>query len=219
MSDSPAGWALMVRAQCAIGLQSVSFSVMTVPALSREQSGRRLTWRELQVLTYLAGHAGRFVSGDELGDAVFGPFRGRGVERVVVCRLRRKLGAAFIEQSHGLGYRLGSQRSAALSRECGRCRRPVVDYGEFWTCYACGATGEGPRPLDVAVDLGVGRSAGPGSRSGAPWTDEEREFVLAHLEDMSLEQLGAALERSESAVRGFLDGLGVKKRYVRAVPR
>lgn len=52
--------------------------------------------------------------------------------------------------------------------------------------------------------------------AGQPWTLEEEAFVRAHLEDMNLDELGDALDRTASAVRGYLAVNGIKKPYVRA---
>lgn len=191
----------------------------TPPALSRSQGEAWLTRREWEVLAYLSGHAGRFVPSEELVDALWFGAADASVPRNHVASLRRKLGAAFIEWAHGLGYRVSQQRSDALLRECGRCRRPIVDYGQEWICYACGATGEGPQPIE-SHDLDVGRAPyREGSRSGKGWTADERAFVMEHLEDMTLDAIGRALNRSESAVRGFMDSQGLRKRYVRSAPR
>lgn len=187
--------------------------------VDRVQGEARLSYREQQLLDYLASHAGRFVPSSELRDALFGGIASASAPMELVMRIRRKLGPAVIESAVGFGYRISNARACGLARRCPRCGRGLVDYGaDGWVCFGCGAQGERASP-EPPVDLEVGRAPGPGMRSGAPWTEDERRFVMAHLEDLSLEQIGAALDRSESAVRGMLDGLGVRKRYVRAVVR
>lgn len=110
--------------------------------IDRAQGGVHLTRRERDFLAYLAEHAGRYVSAEELGDAVLGPYRSDAAVRVGVARLREKLGADAVEGAHGFGYRLTESRSAALWRRCERCGRPAVNYGPEWTCFAC--EGEDP---------------------------------------------------------------------------
>ena len=110
--------------------------------IDRAQGGVHLTRRERDFLAYLAEHAGRYVSAEELGDAVLGPYRSDAAVRVGVARLREKLGADAVEGAHGFGYRLTASRAAALWRRCERCGRPAVNYGPEWTCFAC--EGEDP---------------------------------------------------------------------------
>jgi len=68
-----------------------------------------LTAQEIGVLSYLLQNAGRYVSKPELFDYLYD----RGSEResntipVFIVRLRKKLGADFIEARRGLGYRIG----------------------------------------------------------------------------------------------------------------
>lgn len=71
----------------------------------------RLTMKELGVLETLLTAAGGWVTADELLDAVWDePLeRTRGVVKIVVHTLRRKLGApGVIESAPGYGYRMGS---------------------------------------------------------------------------------------------------------------
>ena len=122
---------------------SVTKRYKTPAALDRAQAaGVHLTRRERDCLAYLAAHAGRYVGSDELGDAVFGPYRSDAAVRVAIGRLRGKLGATAIEGAQGFGYRLAESRAAALWRRCERCGRPAVDYGPEWVCFAC--EGEDP---------------------------------------------------------------------------
>lgn len=188
--------------------------------LSQTQLGTLLSRQELAGIHYLSGHAGRFVPERELGDHLVGPVRSEPAARMIIYRLRRKLGPTFIETGPDGGYRISQGRVDALSRECGRCRRPIVEYGESWMCFACGASGEGPKPLEPVVDLDVGRTPyREGSRSGKPWSDHEMQFAVEHNEDMSFEEIGAALDRTEASVRGLYQQLRLRKRYVRRVVR
>jgi two-component system OmpR family response regulator len=68
----------------------------------------RLTSHEFRVLSYLMHHSGRVVSQAELTDHIYaeGADRDSNTVEVFVARLRRKLGASFIETVRGLGYRI-----------------------------------------------------------------------------------------------------------------
>ena len=69
-----------------------------------------LTAREWAVLDRLAQHPGMLVSKSQLEDTLFAfgtEVESNAVE-VYVSRLRKKIGAALIQTSRGLGYRLGS---------------------------------------------------------------------------------------------------------------
>ena len=73
------------------------------------------TRREFAVLTYLAQHIGRLVSGLELINAVWGndSRRGDAALRSLIKRLRRKLGddprqPRYITTVWGQGYRFGA---------------------------------------------------------------------------------------------------------------
>ena len=68
----------------------------------------RLTSHEFRVLSYLMHHRGRVVSQAELTEHIYaqGCDRDSNTVEVFVARLRRKLGAGFIETVRGLGYRL-----------------------------------------------------------------------------------------------------------------
>ncbi len=183
-----------------------------------DRKGLGLSLREYQVLDYLRTHRGRIVPGWELREAVLGAFSTADAERVWVWRVRRKLAAGVIVTVPGMGYRFGLGPVVEAMPRCPRCSQAISRYDDEWVCYGCGARGERKR-LEAAVDLEVGRASyAEGSRSGQVWTDEERAFVLRHVEDMTLEEIGSALPegpRTESAVRGLLAGLGVRKRYVR----
>jgi len=117
-----------------------------IAAIDRVQAaGAHLTRRERDFLAYLAGHAGRYVGAEELGDAVLGPYRSEAAVRVGIARLREKLGADAVEGAPGFGYRLTESRAATLWRRCERCGRPAVNYGPDWVCFAC--DGEDPDEL------------------------------------------------------------------------
>ncbi len=68
----------------------------------------KLTSHELRVLSYLMHHRGRVVSQSELAEHIYAQDADRdsNTVEVFVARLRRKLGAAFIETVRGLGYRI-----------------------------------------------------------------------------------------------------------------
>jgi two-component system OmpR family response regulator len=68
----------------------------------------KLTSHEFRVLSYLMHHRGRVVSQAELTEHIYaeGADRDSNTVEVFVARLRRKLGASFIETLRGLGYRI-----------------------------------------------------------------------------------------------------------------
>jgi two-component system OmpR family response regulator len=68
----------------------------------------RLTAHEFRVLSYLMHHRGRVISQAELTEHIYaqGFDRDSNTVEVFVARLRRKLGASFIETIRGMGYRL-----------------------------------------------------------------------------------------------------------------
>ena len=68
----------------------------------------KLTAHEFRVLSYLMHHRGRVISQAELTEHIYaqGFDRDSNTVEVFVARLRRKLGAAFIETVRGMGYRL-----------------------------------------------------------------------------------------------------------------
>jgi two-component system OmpR family response regulator len=73
----------------------------------------KLTSHEFRVLSYLMHHRDRVVSQTELTEHIYAQAfdRESNTVEVFVARLRRKLGAAFIETVRGLGYRVsGSDR-------------------------------------------------------------------------------------------------------------
>jgi two-component system, OmpR family, response regulator len=76
----------------------------------------KLTSHEFRVLSYLMHHRGRVVSQAELIEHIYAQRfdRDSNTVEVFIARLRRKLGASFIETVRGLGYRVdaaGQQES------------------------------------------------------------------------------------------------------------
>ncbi len=68
----------------------------------------KLTSHEFRVLSYLMHHRGKVVSRAELIDHIYAQDfeRDSNTVEVFIARLRRKLGAPFIETVRGLGYRM-----------------------------------------------------------------------------------------------------------------
>jgi two-component system OmpR family response regulator len=68
----------------------------------------KLTGHEFRVLSYLMHHRGRVVSQSELTEHIYAQSfdRDSNTVEVFIARLRRKLGASFIETVRGLGYRV-----------------------------------------------------------------------------------------------------------------
>jgi two-component system OmpR family response regulator len=71
----------------------------------------KLTSHEFRVLSYLMHHRGRIVSQGELTEHIYaqGFDRDSNTVEVFVARLRRKLGAPYIETVRGMGYRIEEQ--------------------------------------------------------------------------------------------------------------
>jgi hypothetical protein len=168
----------------------------TIPA----SNGRRESPSDL-IVDYLASHAGRWVPGWELTDAIYGGHADRTTVAKAVEHARRH----FPIESGRLGYRIGRPDVAnAACRNCGRLRVRYPD-GE-WVCYGC--------PSTSAVDLEVGRTPyAEGSRGGKQWTDAEIDLALSLNETHTFEQIGELVNRSGNAVRGLYDSLGVEKKY------
>jgi two-component system OmpR family response regulator len=78
--------------------------------VTREGAPVRLTGHEFRVLSYLMHQRGRVVSQQELVEHIYAQDfeRDSNTVEVFVARLRRKLGASFIETVRGLGYRVGA---------------------------------------------------------------------------------------------------------------
>ena len=70
----------------------------------------KLTSHEYRVLSYLMHHRDRVVSQGELTEHIYAQDfdRESNTVEVFIARLRRKLGASFIETVRGLGYRLNA---------------------------------------------------------------------------------------------------------------
>jgi two-component system OmpR family response regulator len=76
--------------------------------VARDGAPVRLTAHEFRVLSYLMHQRGRVVSQTELAEHIYpqDADRDSNTVEVFIARLRRKLGAAFIETVRGLGYRI-----------------------------------------------------------------------------------------------------------------
>jgi two-component system OmpR family response regulator len=72
----------------------------------------KLTSHEFRVLSYLMHHRNRVVSQAELTEHIYAQAfdRDSNTVEVFIARLRRKLGASFIETVRGLGYRVSDTR-------------------------------------------------------------------------------------------------------------
>jgi two-component system OmpR family response regulator len=73
----------------------------------------KLTSHEFRVLSYLMHNLGRVVSQRELTEHIYAQDSDRdsNTVEVFIARLRRKLGASYIETVRGLGYRVMPRRS------------------------------------------------------------------------------------------------------------
>src|SRR5262249_7342225 len=76
--------------------------------VTREGAPVKLTSHEFRVLSYLMHHRGRIVAQAELAEHIYARDfdRDSNTVEVFIARLRRKLGASFIETVRGLGYRI-----------------------------------------------------------------------------------------------------------------
>ena len=72
----------------------------------------KLTSHEFRVLSYLMHHSDRVISQSELTEHIYAQAfdRDSNTVEVFIARLRRKLGASFIETVRGLGYRIAEGR-------------------------------------------------------------------------------------------------------------
>lgn len=187
-------------------------------------NGKTLSRREADLVTELLLRDGRTAPAVTLAARLFQDTTALPQVRRLVRLARRKLGGSVSIEATGFGYRIPGRFRPVVPTCCTNCGSPVQWDSRDWWCEDCGRGGELPR-LEVP-DRGVGRKGyEAGTKQGQPWSAEEREFVLAHLDDMNLDELGEALDRTASAVRGFLatfrheDGrVGLKKTYVRAKP-
>jgi two-component system OmpR family response regulator len=103
--------ALIRRASGQVGLELRSGDVSVDPRSARVTRGGtpvKLTSHEFRVLSYLMHHRGRVISQAELTEHIYaqGFDRDSNTVEVFIARLRRKLGASFIETVRGMGYRL-----------------------------------------------------------------------------------------------------------------
>jgi len=76
--------------------------------VTRDGALVKLTSHEFRVLSYLMHHRDRIVSQHELTEHIYAQTfdRDSNTVEVFIARLRRKLGASFIETVRGLGYRI-----------------------------------------------------------------------------------------------------------------
>lgn len=76
--------------------------------VTRDGAPVALTGHEFRVLSYLMHHRDRVVSQSELTSHIYAQDADRDSNtiEVFIARLRRKLGASFIETARGLGYRV-----------------------------------------------------------------------------------------------------------------
>jgi two-component system, OmpR family, response regulator len=103
--------ALMRRASGHLTPELRAGGVTLDPRRSRvtlDGSPVKLTSHEFRVLSYLMHHRGRIVSQAELIEHIYAQNfdRDSNTVEVFIARLRRKLGASFIETVRGLGYRI-----------------------------------------------------------------------------------------------------------------
>jgi two-component system OmpR family response regulator len=94
------------RIQCGSVILDASSTRVTVAG-----APVKLTSHEFRVLSYLMHHRDRVVSQGELTEHIYAQDfeRDSNTVEVFIARLRRKLGAAFIETVRGLGYRIKVQ--------------------------------------------------------------------------------------------------------------
>ena len=103
--------ALMRRASGHVTPELRAGNVTLDPRLSRvtlDGAPVKLTSHEFRVLSYLMHHRGRVVSQAEITEHIYAQDfdRDSNTVEVFIGRLRRKLGASFIETVRGLGYRI-----------------------------------------------------------------------------------------------------------------
>lgn len=172
--------------------------------------------REAEFLTELLLRDGRPVPTATLARRIFGDARDTSLVRQLVTRIRRKLGTHIVETTIG-GYRVPPRHRHQVPACCARCGAPVEFADKSWWCEDCGRSGEFSRPGPLPTHASR-RPYTEGTRQGQPWTDTDRAFVLAHLDDMTLDDLAIAIDRTPSAVRAYLALVGVRKPYVRRQP-
>jgi two-component system, OmpR family, response regulator len=76
----------------------------------------KVTSHEFRVLSYLMHHCGQVISRSELTEHIYAQDfdRDSNTVEVFIARLRRKLGASFIETVRGLGYRMREPPTGAI---------------------------------------------------------------------------------------------------------
>ena len=158
-----------------------------------------------RAIDYLASHAGRWVPGWELADAVYGGHCSRSAVPMLIKRAKRYF---RVESDPNLGYRIGrADLAEALCKNCGARR---VRYQDEWVCYGC--------PSTAVVDLEVGRAGyAEGSDAGKAWKPEEDAFIREHHTSMGDREMAELLNRSPNGVRSRRATLELgPKKYVRA---
>jgi two-component system OmpR family response regulator len=95
------------RASSSLRIGAVELDTRMARA-TREGVPVKLTGHEFRVLSYLMHHRDRVVSQHELTEHIYAQSfdRDSNTVEVFIARLRRKLGASFIETVRGLGYRV-----------------------------------------------------------------------------------------------------------------
>lgn len=176
-----------------------NFSIVNMPA---ENPRYEAVWE--RAIDYLAAHAGRWVPSWELADEVYGGHCSRSAVPLLIRRARQHF---RIESSTALGYRIG--RADVAEATCPKCFARRVRYGREWVCYGC--------PSASAVDLEVGRAAYDSSTNqGRLWTDADLDFIRDNRNHMANTALAAALNRTESGVRGQATAMGLgRKEYIK----
>lgn len=174
---------------------------LSIVDILRENPQYEAPWE--RAIDYLASHAGRWVPGWELADAVYGGHCSRAAVPMLISRARRHF---RIESDRNLGYRIG--RHDVQAAMCPKCSTRRVRYSDEWVCYGCPGTG--------AADLEVGRTPyAEGSRAGKQWTDEEWQTVTEFMDVENYEQIADRLNRTPNGVRGEVKKQGLSKPYVR----
>jgi len=107
--------ALIRRASGQVNPELRSANVILDPRNARvtlDGAPVKLTSHEFRVLSYLMHHRGRVVPQSELTEHIYAQDfdRDSNTVEVFIARLRRKLGASFIETVRGLGYRIEGDR-------------------------------------------------------------------------------------------------------------
>ncbi len=107
--------ALIRRASGQVGVELRCGAVALDPRAAKvtlDGAPVKLTSHEFRVLSYLMHHRGRVVSQSELTHHIYSQDfdRDSNTVEVFIGRLRRKLGASFIETVRGLGYRIEAEK-------------------------------------------------------------------------------------------------------------